>query len=379
MIDLPIQDAKAQIATDGNASPLSNARTAATGGADVAPIRLASANAVPAPLVNARSTHGWARGSGSARPTRSFGSRPVSPVLARRLIRWLCMLAVVAAPVFLGAGCSWFQRQPQVFEVPPNLARVEALKPVQEGDYSAASLSKAYPEMTGFGLSSSAIAERRVLFVRRSMKFLISFIAENTGRARLLARHPADQTNLFEVVVNDGKMCVFMPLEKALFEGPIPEGVSPFGRQLGVEPWDLLPIVEIGQRVAASHPACAPGERLTTLFPGEGDPFKDGLKKVEFDTPTGLPRHAIWTREGREFHVDYQGWTIVDDPEHGGAYLLPSRFEIHHPKPKGVIRVEVRQYNTVNPEPNEKRFECPRPAGVVVRPLEEYEKVITGE
>ena len=177
-------------------------------------------------------------------------------------------------------------------------------------------------------------------------------------------------------------MSIYVPPNYTLYEGEIPAEGSPFRRQFGVEPWDLIPIVAIGQRVAAGDFQSVDGDRFVSVLPSELDAAPDGLKRLELDKATGLPREASWERDGAEWKVLYQAWDYADGPEgSSGRWIMPTRFTITRRRPR--VRIEVRprpdvQQYRIDVERNPRAYRLMIRAGTARLPLDDFEEALTG-
>lgn len=258
------------------------------------------------------------------------------------------ILAVSMMILSLAAGgCAAFRRAPM--QVPAGVqapadpaTRVEAYK-------------KLFPELpilkTG---ASRLIASKGRLSGKENMQFILLAVDRDNLRLNLFYTVNA---KLLDVIVKDGMMTVIFykagDFPGAIFQGDIVDSQSPFGRRFGFEPWDLIPVFEVGQLVASGKFEAAGSERRTAFTPAE--PSAPGLpQKIELDPATGLPRRAVWSRpvERRWWQlcrkpagldVTYQAWNAFKDDRmpQEPAHLMPATFRMLNSNPKVVFDVRI--------------------------------------
>lgn len=277
-------------------------------------------------------------------------------------------------------GCTLFRLRPLI--VPDVVMKRPEVLRLGEPDVTPEDFEKAFPEIEGIRMSSRVLAKYR-RFLGQSY-FDLTMIAGGPRLIRMIARHPGDGTPLFEVLVDRTEMSVHVPPTARFFEGIIGEGQTPFGESFGVEPWDVLPIIGIGRRIADSDFEIDPGRRTTTLLMSSGDRRRDGLAWVKIDSATGLPREAAWIRKDVELQVDYLAWDIFEsDGESPGSQILPTEFVIRRMRPYARIHVranpKVNAQYLVNPRLSQKTFTLYMRGYTTLEPLENLGQGLSGK
>jgi hypothetical protein len=198
----------------------------------------------------------------------------------------------------------------------------------------------------------------------------------------MAGRHPGDRTTVFDMVLNVPSMHVYLPLQGAYYRGDVaPEG-SPFGSAFGVEPWDLIPILQIGRRLSYGAFTAAPGGTKRTLWMSDADVKGDGLVSVTLDGASGLPEEAYWRRGEEEYRVQYRAWGIYESIRTAGEkHLVPTEFAIHRAEPYARIEVrpreELEQFK-IEPDIAAKTFELIFPQSTTFHTLDELKDMLGG-
>ncbi len=242
--------------------------------------------------------------------------------------------------------------------------------------------------------SGSLSARSRWWPAGQAMRFIL--LADEPD-LRFSTRNPLNLEPIFDVVIREGMMTVVLhrseifKFEGGIFHGPI-EGASPFGRILGVEPVDMVPIFLIGQLVAQGNFESG-GWWRPTLEPVDPSAM-GGLRQIVLDRATGLPARAWWARGpsrwrfwagGRSrWNVQYHVYDFFLDPRRPelGERLMPREFVIRSSTPAVTMRVSLpnepervgevgyRFNQPVTAQAFQVREEYP------VYPLEELERVL---
>lgn len=294
---------------------------------------------------------------------------PLNPSFIRNS---LPIIALVAC-----TGCFRFSK-PMV--VPEGLESWPGIEALRSGQPTREAFQQAFPKIERFIMISRVRVSQRRLLGKALLD--VSLRAGGPRTLRMAGRHPGDQTTIFDLLVNGESMSIHVPPNHSLYEGEIPPGGSPFRRQFGVEPWDLIPIVAIGQRVAAGDFQYVDGDCFVSIIPSALDTAPDGLKRLELDKATGLPREGFWERDGARWRVLYQAWDYADGPEgSGGRWIMPTRFTITRRRPRVRIEVrprpEVRQYK-IDIERDPSVYRLMIRAGTARLPLSEFEEALMG-
>lgn len=242
--------------------------------------------------------------------------------------------------LFTPLGCAVFK--PALMQAPATF------QPLLDPATRTEQYKKLFPPLAILKTSPGDISASGGLSGKQSLRFIYLGVDERNLRLNTLFQ----TESIFDVIVNDGKMtAVFYKVnEGVVFEGALGNGPSPFGKLFGVEPSDLQPIFKIGQIVAdGSFKAKGRGERV--LIPAQSDAA--GLRKIELDKGTGLPRRAIWSRpiEHRwwslrrsvKWEVSYLAWDMFKDdkmPEEP-ARLMPRTFKIESNRPHITLRIDL--------------------------------------
>lgn len=297
--------------------------------------------------------------------------------MLRNQCRNLLLFSLTLAVLTL-TGCERFFRRPM--QVPPEAAGLPGVAALKGDDLTPAMFGEAFPPIDTFILSTRVQAKYRRILGTTYLE--MSMVAAGPKMIRMAGRHPGDRTTVFDMVFNFPNMHVYLPLEAAYYRGPVaPEG-SPFGTAFGVEPWDLIPILEIGQRVSYGQFSVAPGGTQTLLWMSDGDLKADGLVSVTLDRSSGLPEQALWRRGTEEYRVEYRAWGIFESIRDAGErHLMPTRLVIHRADPYARIEVKPReeldQYK-IEPELSAKTFELIFPRETTFRTLEELRDLLGG-
>lgn len=296
-----------------------------------------------------------------------------------RSFRIFFSIVVCLSFSFSMTGCTLFRARPLI--VPEAVAGRSEVVRLAAADVTPADFDRAFPEIEGIRMSSRVLAKYR-RFLGKSY-FDMTIIAGGPRLIRMIARHPGDGTPLFEVLVDRAEMSVHVPPTARYFKGTIGEGETPFGESFGVEPWDVLPILGIGRRLADANFEVRPGKRASTLHLSAEDRARDGFAWVKLDTLTGLPREAAWIREDVELQVEYLAWDLFQSGgEGGGSQILPTEFIIKRKKPYAKIHVranpKVEAQFLINPRLSEKTFSLYMRSYTTLEPLENLGRALNG-
>lgn len=297
------------------------------------------------------------------------------------LFRCARSLSLVFGLVFLGfslTGCERFFRPPM--EVPPEALELPGVAALKSEEVKPRDFARAFPAIDTFIMSARVKAKyRRVL---GTTYFELSMATAGPKLLRIAGRHPGDRTTVFDMVFDYPEMHVYLPLEDAYYRGRISEEGSPFGTGFGVEPWDLIPIIEIGRRLSFAEFTVQSGLEGTELVMSEQDRKADGLNRVLLDEASGLPEEAWWKRGEIEHQVVYEAWDVIEsigNPDE--LHLLPTEFYIRRSDPYALVEVrpreELQQYK-IEPELSKQTFQLIFPQATVFYQLEELENLLGG-
>ena len=266
------------------------------------------------------------------------------------------LMAIIMLSVM--TGCTYLRPArpmalPEGFLAGPAVAQLRASQTRQQG------YAKLFPTLHNLQIAGDLTA--RGSWWQGKEYFQVAFFTltqdQDAGPQNLRLRGTRLQNSLFDVIVRDRIMTVLIHPDRQLFQGPIPEGGSPFGRRFGVEPWDLSPIFTVGQQIAqgAYMPSGEGSDGLTLVPSSKGSPMR--FDHVVLDARSGLPREASWAAGGTSYEVRYLGWNeFTDQLTHEKTRLMPSAVEIRRQKPQTTIHVSIDHYQ-YNKEVTEKMFE----------------------
>lgn len=250
--------------------------------------------------------------------------------------RWGIALVLLCMSL-LGSGCrSWMGSEFVVPEdFPANPAEASLAKTTDPAD-SLAAVFPPLPKLQAHG---------RVTFWRvwwpGKTYFDLDLLADTSG-AGLYLRGRRTPKTLFELYQTGEHMDVVV--EHDLFSGALdPASGSPFARKLGVEPFDLVEVLLLGQRLAEQELERKRGWFSERFIPADPT-LARGLRWVKLDKESGLPSVACWEREidgkARRFEVHYLSWARYRD-EQGVVEecLLPNRMVLR--KGAGAMRLRL--------------------------------------
>ncbi len=273
-------------------------------------------------------------------------------------------LVLLALMLIVPLGCTLFRRAPM--QVPPDF------QPLTDPATRADDYKKLFPPLPILKTGAGDITASGGLSGKQALRF--TYLGVDEGNLRLNTYIQTD--SIFDVIVHAGTMTVvFYKVNQGIvFEGPLGDGPSPFGKLFGVEPGDLLPIFKIGQ-IVANESFTAKGSGGRTLIPGEVSD-KGGLRKIELDKQTGLPRTAMWRRpiahhwwslrRSACWDVTYLRWDTFKDgrlPEEP-ARLMPRAFKIVSSRPRITLRVELPNAPDADPPQSGYRYSTTLPGTV---------------
>jgi hypothetical protein len=290
-----------------------------------------------------------------------------------RLFRLLSLCLLVAA----SGGCGLLRRAPMVQEIGTGVEEHPGVMQIRNGPDRPEGLRRAFPGVGEFIASSRVrVTGRRFLIFKYQTQLDVSLISGDDASLRMVARHPGDATTVLDMMVAEGLMRVYLPLNGRAFQGKLPPEGSPMGARFGVEPWDLRPVFAIGQRLVELHPNWVKEESSRNAQSGytltPPDPAKaGGLLRVVLDAETGLPREADFARGKARWTAEYQGWSLYKNSEDDAeAWLMPSRMVVRNRKPSVTLDITIRQYR-MNPPPDLRRWRLTVPPGTPMLTLEE--------
>lgn len=275
-------------------------------------------------------------------------------------------------------GCERFFRTPM--RVPPHALELPGVADLKGEDLTPASFDKAFPAIDTFIMSARVKAKyRRIL---GTTYFEMSMATAGPKLLRIAGRHPGDRTTVFDMVFDFPEMHVYLPLQDAYYRGRISDRGSPFGTGFGVEPWDMIPIIEIGRRLAFAEFDARRGLDGTELVMSEKDLKADGLERVQLNRESGLPEEAWWRRGDIEYRVVYEAWDVFESiNKPGEQHLLPTEFYVQRNTPYALVKVSPReelQQFKVEPELSKQTFQLIFPQATAFYPLEDLENLLGG-
>lgn len=275
-------------------------------------------------------------------------------------------------------GCERFFRDPM--RVPPEALDLPGVAALKSEEVTPQAFVDAFPAIDTFIMSSRVKAKyRRIL---GTTYFEMSLATAGPKILRIAGRHPGDRTTVFDMVFDFPEMHVYLPLQDAYYRGRISDQGSPFGTGFGVEPWDLIPIIEIGRRLSLAQFESRRGLDGTELLMSEKDLAADGLERVLLDKESGLPGEAWWRRGEIEHRVVYEAWGIFESINNPGEqHLLPTEFYVQRNNPYAYVevrpRAELQQYK-IEPELSKQTFQLIFPQATTFYPLEALENLLGG-
>lgn len=294
------------------------------------------------------------------------------------LNRSFTLALLLAAFSFSLTGCERFFRPPM--NVPPEALELPGVAALKSKDVTPEDFAEAFPPIDTFIMSARVKAKyRRIL---GTTYFEMSMATAGPKLLRIAGRHPGDRTTVFDMVFDFPEMHVYLPFQDAYYRGRISDRGSPFGIGFGVEPWDLIPIIEIGRRLSLAQFETRSGLDGIELLMSEKDVAADGLERVRLDQASGLPEEAWWRRGDIEHRVVYEAWDIFESINNPGEqHLLPTEFYVQRNNPYAYVEVrpreELQQYK-LEPELSKQTFQLIFPQATMFYPLEELENLLGG-
>lgn len=293
----------------------------------------------------------------------------------------------LALALMVSSGCTLFAPRP--LDVPDEMGSAPAFAALAEGPASAQLLSEAFRPFETLRFSSRIHARRyRFLGVALLDSSLIFSAPEEL---RMIVRKPGDQTTLLDLLVAGGNLSVHIPLADSLFTGPVPAEGSPLRRHFGVEPWDLLSVLAIGQRLSQMEFEVERHRKYDRLR--VNDPSSDiaqGLQYVDIERATGLPTRALWRRGSARWNVDYRRWIRVESDEAAASdrarsWIMPSEFVITGRRPRVRLEIGPRQASAegrsaqyrINPRLSPRAFKLRVPPHTAVGGLDEIDEALS--
>lgn len=279
-----------------------------------------------------------------------MNSLPQQPPPALSRLMALMLLGVLLSGL---GGCAFFRPTPPLTLPAGFQSRTEAAA-LRDPASRAAAYKKLFPELTSIQAGGTINASSRWQLGQIYFEFTY-FSLNDRGKSdhmlRLRARRAV--VPFFDIIVRGRIATAVIYPEHVIFRGEIPPGGSPFVSRFGLEPWDLVPIFNVGQCVAAGDFKTDPGKRETTLYPRDKK-TRSELRRVVLENQSGLPRSAIWELGGKSYEVRYLGWDFFTDNLTGETTrLMPTTIEIRR---RGVvISLKLRAYQ-YDKEPTEQLF-----------------------
>lgn len=293
----------------------------------------------------------------------------------------------LAIASMVSSGCTLLAPRP--LDVPATLDSEPAFAALAEGPASAQLLSEAFASFETLRFSSR-IRARRYRFLGVAL-FDTSLIFSEPGDLRMIVRKPGDQTTLLDLLVTGGNLSIHVPLADSLFTGPVPAEGSPLRRHFGVEPWDLLSVLAVGQRLAEVEFEVERHRKYDRLrVKDSSSDIAQGLQYVDVERATGLPTRALWRRGRARWKVDYRRWIIVQSDaaaasDRAQSWIMPSEFVITGRKPKVRIEIGPRQAGAegrsaqylLNPRLSPRSFERRVPPHTAIGGLDEIDEALS--
>lgn len=281
----------------------------------------------------------------SQRDTAGSGTRGLSIAVA------LCLVLAMS-------GCAVF-RPAKPMVVPTAFLASNQAALMTNPQTRQAAYAKLFPSMPKLQLSGDMVARGHWWQGKQYFETLFFALAPKPvpGPQPLHMRGFIKQTSLFDVIVRDHYMTVLLHPDKAIFQGPVMDDQSPFGKRFGVEPWDLITIFILGEDIAGGSFKSETGAKAITLKPAGGEPGSR-LKLIQLDKRSGLPELAVWKSGKETYRVRYLAWDYFTDSLTGEeTRLMPSKVEIQRDKPKTTITLTVSKYQ-FNKQYSEKIFQA---------------------
>ncbi len=276
------------------------------------------------------------------------------------------------------SGCSRFFHEPM--RVPEGALEIPGIEALRGEAVTPADFAAVFPPIDTFIMSTRIKAKYRRFL--GTTYFEMSMATASPKLLRIAGRHPGDRTTVFDMVLDFPKMHVYLPLSQAYYRGQISEEGSPFGSGFGVEPWDLIPIIEIGRRLSLADFTPESTINGTQLWMSDRDLSADGLESVVLEKASGLPERAYWRRGEVMHQVVYEAWDLFESINNPGEmHLLPTEFYVLRNDPYARIEVrprkELQQYK-IEPELSAKTFELIFPQATSFYELEELNDLLGG-
>lgn len=164
--------------------------------------------------------------------------------------------------------------------------------------------------------------------------------------ANLRFRLYYQQQLALDFLAREGMVWILFPTDRLGFTGPLrPEETIPIAEGWGLQPWDLVDMLLIGQRIAMEHWRRDPGWLAIYLYPMESAP--SGLISIALDKESGLPRRATWRRGVSRWRVYYDEWAHPSTEvshEFDWPDLVPKRLTIRGSQPDVVLEINLNEF-----------------------------------
>lgn len=276
------------------------------------------------------------------------------------------------------SGCSAFRPAPLV--LPAGFTANPQAVALANPQTRQAAYKALFPELKTLQAFGSLVAESLWRKAKDPLDF-IYFSRNDAGQKEHLLRmrgFNALVPTVFDIEVRGRQalVVIYPPLGKVIFQGEIREGGSPFADRFGVEPWDLVPMLAIGNEIARNDFESDPGRWTTTLTPRQR--AAEGMRQVVLDSRSGLPRRAAWRFGGKSYESEYAGWEFIKDPDTPVTRLMPTEVRIHR---WGVtLKLTLSKYH-YDKAPKETMFDVSverlsHEQGYSILPLEQLKNVL---
>lgn len=282
-------------------------------------------------------------------------------------------------PMF-AVGCARDGDAPLI--ISEEVERLEAVAPLRGQNPTTDDFDRAFVPIDSFNMSARFIADRGGLWDTSEID--VSLMVSGWHTLRMRAVQPGDGAELFDVLIDKDVMRVYVRSSESLLDGMLPTRGTAFSRRYGVEPWELVPMILIGRRLATLEWHAVPGPEVTLLLPAETDSVTDGLAVVEIERASGLPIRARWVTGVGEVLVEYRAWDLFGDSESGERrWLMPTHFIVHRPETNVRLEIKPRENVThqyqINPRSDEQPLNLYVPQGTAVAPLEDLATALKGK
>lgn len=270
-------------------------------------------------------------------------------------------------------GCAFFRPVPPLTLPAGFQARTEAAA-LRDPHSRAAAYKKLFPELTSIQASGTLNASSRWRRGKEYFEFTYFSLNDRVKTEHMLRlRARRALVPFFDIIVRGRIATAVIYPEHVIFRGEIPPEGSPFVSRFGLEPWDLVPIFTVGQRVAGGDFKTNVGKRDTTLYPRDKK-TGGGLRRVALENQSGLPRTAIWEINGKTYEVRYLGWDyFTDNLTEETTRLMPTAIEIRRYGVVIALKMGAYQYDK---KPSDQMFSVSDVQGFTLLPLDQLKKIL---